>query len=168
MNRNQNARTDNQRAQQRQHRITIASNSDQWRKIPRWRVRINCAAALWQKARVVKKRFPRIPEPPAAPAQFAIGPPGTEMIPAVNALQPGSAQRQQIRGRYHQTRRAVNSPAPRSPPPQTAVAEIKQRWMKDKTGMLHIGLRSRPSIAGGNIRTKGSATAPQTVAVRRA
>ncbi len=37
------------------------------------------------------------------------------MIPAVNALQPGNAQR-----RYH----------------QTAIAKVKQRWMKDKTGML--------------------------------
>ncbi len=46
------------------------------------------------------------------------------MIPAVNALQPGSAQRQQIR-QCHARRHH-----------QTAVAEIKQRWMKDKTGML--------------------------------
>ncbi len=168
MNRNQNARTDNQRAHSDSIRVTIASNSDQWRKIPPGVSGINCAAALWQKARVVKGVFHRIPEPPAAPAQFAIGPQEPRMIPAVNALQPGSAQRRKFGRRYHQTRRAVNSPAPRRRHHQTAVAEIKQRWMKDKTGCCSIGLRSRPSIAGGNIRRRDRTTAPQTVAVRRA
>ncbi len=59
------------------------------------------------------------------------------MIPAVNALQPGSAQRQQIRAQA-----ASNSPrsklasATLAATIKPAIAKVKQRWMKDKTGML--------------------------------
>ncbi len=118
--------------------VTIASNSDQWRKISRWRVRDKLCSSAVAESQGNKEAFstgsqnhqPPSPVRNRPTRNRGRSPPlmrSSQVVPSADKFW----------RRHHQTRRAVNSPAPRSPLPSNRHRpKVKQRWMKDKTGML--------------------------------